>query len=103
VLFCCLKKAELEEVKHFLFGKHLAAKSPFSFSQTPLNPKPAAPMIGEHSVHVMRALGYDEEEMAALMDPSKAVEKVCVCKHMRSHPPACVNTHLSYHSPTCLR
>jgi hypothetical protein len=62
----------------------------------PLAPRPAAPMIGEHSVHVLHALGYTEaavvatvndnvdgtdtihgveEEIQDLLDPTKGQEK----------------------------
>ena len=33
-------------------------------------------MIGEHSVHVLKALGYSAAEIEALMDPKQATEKV---------------------------
>ena len=29
-------------------------------------------MLGEHTTHVMRALGYTEQEMERYMDPKKA-------------------------------
>merc|ERR1719197_2274505 len=53
----------LEQVSHFMFGIHWAAKAPWAFSATPVVPRPAAPMIGEHSTRVLEALGYSASEI----------------------------------------
>jgi len=74
----------LEKVKHYMFGTHWAGKASavFGFSHTPLTPRPAAPHIGEHSLHILKALGYSPAEIDAFIEPAsdKAKETTPGCR-----------------------
>jgi len=52
----------LEKVKHFMFGTHWAARPPFTFSATPVTGRPAAPMMGQHSTHILKHLVHRQRD-----------------------------------------
>eukprot|EP00658_Telonema_sp_P-2_P060993 TRINITY_DN49762_c0_g1_i2.p1 TRINITY_DN49762_c0_g1~~TRINITY_DN49762_c0_g1_i2.p1 ORF type:complete len:451 (+),score=142.27 TRINITY_DN49762_c0_g1_i2:119-1471(+) len=61
----------MDRVSHFMFGDHWAAKLPMVFDKTPVDgPRPAAPMIGEHSVKLLKEMGFKPSEIQAMLDPA---------------------------------
>jgi crotonobetainyl-CoA:carnitine CoA-transferase CaiB-like acyl-CoA transferase len=54
--------------KHLLFGGHRAAKFPVTFSKETLQPRPVAPMFGEHTVKILREAKYSKAEIQKLLD-----------------------------------
>ncbi len=53
-------------------GALKAAANPMKLSDAPLEVRRLAPKVGEHTIEIMRAVGYSDAEIAALRD-SKAV------------------------------
>jgi len=58
---------------HALFGKFRAAKLPVTFSCTPPEPRPAAPMLGEQTTKLLSELGYSKDEVQVMLDKGAAV------------------------------
>jgi crotonobetainyl-CoA:carnitine CoA-transferase CaiB-like acyl-CoA transferase len=54
------------ELDHPLEGKVRQLASPFRFSDTTPTFRRFAPVLGEHSVEVLRSIGYSENEIGAL-------------------------------------
>jgi crotonobetainyl-CoA:carnitine CoA-transferase CaiB-like acyl-CoA transferase len=54
------------EMPHALAGKVRLVASPMKFSATPVQYRRAPPLLGEHTVELLRELGLDEEDIAAL-------------------------------------
>jgi crotonobetainyl-CoA:carnitine CoA-transferase CaiB-like acyl-CoA transferase len=54
------------ETDHPAFGRHRTLGSPLKMSDTPPLAGRSAPRLGEHTVDVLRAAGYDDAEIAAL-------------------------------------
>lgn len=56
------------EVDHPVLGRVTTIGTPIKMSETPLDPTRRAPLLGEHSVAVLGALGYSDEEIARMCD-----------------------------------
>jgi crotonobetainyl-CoA:carnitine CoA-transferase CaiB-like acyl-CoA transferase len=54
------------ELNHPLEGKVRQLASPFRLSDTPPTFRRFAPALGEHSVEVLKSIGYSDNEIAAL-------------------------------------
>lgn len=65
------------EMNHPIAGKMRMAGLPIKFSKTPGNPvSRPAPSVGEHTIEILRELGYNEKEIESLK------EKDIVCKEL---------------------
>jgi formyl-CoA transferase len=54
------------ELDHPLEGKVRQLASPFRLSDTPPTFRRFAPVLGEHTVEVLKSIGYSENEIGAL-------------------------------------
>jgi crotonobetainyl-CoA:carnitine CoA-transferase CaiB-like acyl-CoA transferase len=57
----------VREVDHRTIGTTRVINSPVKMSQTPTSVRTAPPTLGQHTAGVMRELGYDDQQIAALM------------------------------------
>jgi crotonobetainyl-CoA:carnitine CoA-transferase CaiB-like acyl-CoA transferase len=57
----------LEEVEHPVVGRQATMSAPFRFASVERWLTRAAPMLGEHNHDLLRELGYDEDEIEALV------------------------------------
>lgn len=60
--------AELPIAEHPVVGGYRQIPFPVRFSQTPASIHRHAPLIGEHSVEVLRELGYSDEDITGLVE-----------------------------------
>ena len=60
--------AELPLTEHPTTGAYRQIPPPVRFARTPAGVRREAPLIGEHSVEMMRELGYDDTTISALVD-----------------------------------
>eukprot|EP00747_Dinoflagellata_sp_TGD_P045847 gnl/TRDRNA2_/TRDRNA2_144091_c0_seq1.p1 gnl/TRDRNA2_/TRDRNA2_144091_c0~~gnl/TRDRNA2_/TRDRNA2_144091_c0_seq1.p1 ORF type:complete len:852 (-),score=162.84 gnl/TRDRNA2_/TRDRNA2_144091_c0_seq1:87-2606(-) len=58
---------------HALFGEFLGTTYPVYFPKTPLAPRPAAPMLGEHTAKLLSEMGFSHAEMEAMLESKAAV------------------------------
>ena len=56
------------EVEHPALGRLRTLGTPIKMSETPLNPRRRAPLLGEHTVEVLRDAGLDEEAIGKLRE-----------------------------------
>jgi crotonobetainyl-CoA:carnitine CoA-transferase CaiB-like acyl-CoA transferase len=56
----------VNDVEHPTLGRIRALGTPIKMSETPLNPRRRAPLLGEHTREVLRAAGVDDEEIERL-------------------------------------
>ncbi|MEM1134492.1 MAG: CoA transferase [Bacteroidota bacterium] len=65
------------DVEHPKAGKVKVTNIPFSMSETPGEIKRSSPMIGEHGEEILTELGYNQQEIAKMLDSNIiSVEKV---------------------------
>ena len=57
----------LMDIKDPTVGTHTFARSPVFLSEAPDLPKEAPPALGQHTKHVLRDLGYDDEKIQELV------------------------------------
>jgi crotonobetainyl-CoA:carnitine CoA-transferase CaiB-like acyl-CoA transferase len=60
------------EVDHPTLGRIKALGSPIKMSDTPVDVRRRAPLLGEHTIEVLREAGFDDREIDELRR-SKAV------------------------------
>jgi formyl-CoA transferase len=56
------------DVEHPVLGPLRTLGTPIKMSATPLNVRRRAPLLGEHTVQVLQAAGFDDQEIAGLRD-----------------------------------
>src|SRR4029079_11825357 len=56
------------ETEHPVLGRLRTLGSPIKLSETPADPSRRAPLLGEHTVAVLREFVFNEAEIAALRD-----------------------------------
>jgi len=54
------------EIDHPALGRLRTLGTPVKLSETPLNPRRRAPQLGEHTDEVLRAAGFDDDEIRSL-------------------------------------
>jgi crotonobetainyl-CoA:carnitine CoA-transferase CaiB-like acyl-CoA transferase len=57
---------------NLLFGDFRCPYLPYTFSATPLAPRPAAPMLGEHTRKILLEHGYSAQEVQKMIDSKAA-------------------------------
>eukprot|EP00494_Astrolonche_serrata_P030756 UN31024 len=62
------KYLEKPNPRHSFFNEFRASKYPATFSNHPLESRPASPMIGEHTVKLLRELGYSGSQIQTWLD-----------------------------------
>ena len=68
-----LQECLAPEPNHLLFGKYQCAKSPLTFHGSPLRPREAAPMLGEHTKMVLKESGLEEGQIQEMLESQAAV------------------------------
>jgi formyl-CoA transferase len=61
-----LARDMLVEIDHPVLGPTRALGTPIKMSETPLDPRRRAPLLGEHTNEVMRGLGYTDAEIEGM-------------------------------------
>jgi crotonobetainyl-CoA:carnitine CoA-transferase CaiB-like acyl-CoA transferase len=54
------------EIDHPILGRTRSIGTPLKMSETPLNPRRRAPMLGEHTDLVLAEAGYSPDEIEQL-------------------------------------
>ncbi len=63
-----LANGYIVEIEHPRLGRTRMTGNPLRFSQTPIELAQTAPAIGEHTLPVLRELGYSDEAVASLVE-----------------------------------
>jgi len=56
------------EMEHPVEGKVMQIKSPFIFSETPVETRTPSPSLGEHTEKILKEFGYNDEEINELRE-----------------------------------
>ena len=54
------------ELENPVSGPYKMMGNPMKFKKTPITPTWGAPALGEHTVEVLKSIGYDDEKIANL-------------------------------------
>ena len=65
-----------------MFGKFIAPYFPVKFSGTPLSSRPGPPMMGEHTVKILREAGLEEGAIQQMLAKGEAVSTVTLMNAM---------------------
>ncbi|MHA1107616.1 MAG: CaiB/BaiF CoA transferase family protein [Alphaproteobacteria bacterium] len=68
-----LARGMVVETEHSRVGTVRTLGPPVKFSRTPASVRRAAPVLGEHTREVLCEYGYDEDEIAALVDSGAVI------------------------------
>jgi crotonobetainyl-CoA:carnitine CoA-transferase CaiB-like acyl-CoA transferase len=62
-----LHRGAIHEAEHPVVGAYRSIGPPIRFDDSPMSVRRPAPLVGQDTVEVLRELGFDDDDVAALL------------------------------------